>query len=89
MEPEIAAAGTDREGDVACGLCPALANNIPDRKIVAREGHCHSLQLSCIEGDGVEALEDRRGLASGRGVVDVELGDLQEQGASTKDASQV
>ena len=89
LEPEVAAASADREGDLPVGLLPALSDDVPDGEVIARERESDSLALTGLDRDGVEALEDRRGLASGRGVVDVELGDLQEQGASTKGASQV
>ena len=63
-----------------------MVKNIPDGEIIARERKRHGLTLFCIEGDGVKPLEDRRGLAGRRGVVNVELRDLREQGTSTKGA---
>ena len=82
LEPEVAAASTNREGDLPGRFPPALGDDVPDGEVVAGERERDGLGLPGLDRDRVEALEDGRGLAGGRRVVEVELRNLRREEGS-------
>ena len=76
VEPEVAAARADGEGDLTLRTSPSLSDDVPGRQVVARERDVDELLLVRGEEDVCEASEDRGRLVRVCGVVHVELGDL-------------